>query len=187
MGHRNLRGLRAVVTASEPGTINSRSIDGRPTASRSTAGRGTTLHRSLPSKEHHVPPLTRRIARAALLVAAGAAAGVGAAKLRERGRTAGHPDLGGLTALDNAGTTVDGAAQNATGLAGDAGSKAVKKAVPTAGKTSGKAVKTTTPAAQKTAGDAAGTAGEVLGDAAGATGGGLPGAGQLPLQGLPLG
>ncbi|MGC4995419.1 hypothetical protein [Streptomyces sp. DT195] len=77
-------------------------------------------------------PLTRRITTAALLVAAGAAAGVGAAG------TAGAatnqpavPDLGGLTKLDGAHV------EKAVG--GLADSKAVKKAVPApaAGKAAG--------------------------------------------------
>ena len=129
-------------------------------------------------------PLTRRIARAALLIAAGAAPVVGAAGSASAAELPATPNVGGLTALDTAGITVDGATQNATGLAGDAGSKAVKKAVPTAGKAGGKVVKTTTPTAQKTAGDVAATAGNVLGDAAGATGSGLPTNG-VAMGGLP--
>ncbi|MYR18652.1 ATP-binding protein, partial [Streptomyces sp. SID6137] len=82
-------------------------------------------------------PLTRRIARAALLVAAGAAAGVGAAG--SAGAATNLPataNLGGLTALDAAhvGDTADGAAEHVTSLAGDAGGNAVKTAVPAAGK-----------------------------------------------------
>jgi len=72
-------------------------------------------------------PLTRRIARAALLVAAGAAAGVGAAGSASAApELPAAPNLGGLTALDGAdvGTTVDGAAQE---LTGKTGAKAVKK------------------------------------------------------------
>ncbi|MEV6837687.1 ATP-binding protein [Streptomyces sp. NPDC051133] len=135
-------------------------------------------------------PLTRRIARAALLVAAGAAAGVGAAGSAGAATNlpAATPNLGGLTALDGAhvGNTVDGAAQNVTSLAGNAGGKAVNQAVPAAGKTGGAAVKKTAPMAQKAAGDAAGAAGGVLGDTAStATKGGLP---NLPVPGgLPLG
>ncbi|MFH8800082.1 ATP-binding protein [Streptomyces sp. NPDC017936] len=141
-------------------------------------------------------PLTRRIARAALLVAAGAAAGVGAAG--SAGAAPGlpaTPDLGGLTALDgaNVGTTVDGAAQNVTGTAGEAGGKVVEQAVPAAGEAGGKAVKKATPAAQKAAGEAAGSAGGVLGDTAStATKGGLPtgspaGVGLPGAPALPLG
>jgi len=77
-------------------------------------------------------PLTRRIARAALLVAAGAAAGVGAAGSASAAPTLPvSPDLGGLTALDGArvGDTVDSAAQHVTGAAGDTGSKVLKQTV----------------------------------------------------------
>ncbi len=94
-------------------------------------------------------PLTRRIARAALLVAAGAAAGVGAAGSASAApELPTAPNLGGLTALDgaNVGDSVDGAAQKLTGTAGDTGGKAVTKAVPTVGKTGGKAVKKAAPA-----------------------------------------
>jgi len=134
-------------------------------------------------------PLTRRIARAALLVAAGAAAGVGAAGAASAApaQLPATPNLGGLTALDgaNVGDTVDGAAQNLTG---------------TAGKTSGKAVKKAAPAAQKVAGEAAGSAGGLLGDTTSTAtkgglptdsvtkgGGGLPAADTLPVKSLPLG
>lgn len=153
-------------------------------------------------------PLTRRIARAALLIAAGAAPVVGAAGSASAAELPATPDLGGVTALDGAGlgNTVDGAAQNTTGLAGETGSKAVKKGVPTAGKVVGSGAKTTTPVAQKAAGDLAGNAGDVVGDAAGTatkdglptdavgeglptdtvTKGGLP-TDQLPVKSLPLG
>ncbi|MBD9732197.1 ATP-binding protein [Streptomyces sp. H28] len=123
-------------------------------------------------------PLTRRIARAALLVAAGAAAGVGAAGTASAapGLPA-APDLGGVTALD-------GAAQTVTGVAGETGGKTVEKA---------------TPAAQQAAGSLTGSAGDVLDDTAGAaaeggdlptdslTSRGLPSAKTLPVQDLPLG
>lgn len=114
------------------------------------------------------------------------------------------PNVGGLTALDgaNVGNTVDGAAKNVSGIAGDTGSKAVKKAVPTVGKAVGRSARTATPAAQKAAGDVAGSAGDVVGQTTGAatdgglpTGalgsglptGALPATGELPTQGLPLG
>ncbi|MEU2282870.1 ATP-binding protein [Streptomyces sp. NPDC013178] len=86
-------------------------------------------------------PLSRRIARAALLVAAGAAAGVGAAGSASAAPALPTtPDLGGVTAADgtNVGDTVD----------------TVKQAVPTVDKTGDKAVKQT-----------AGAAGGVLRDA----------------------
>ncbi|MET8946219.1 ATP-binding protein [Streptomyces sp. NPDC004542] len=145
-------------------------------------------------------PLTRRIARAALLVAAGAAAGVGAAGSAGAATNlpATTPDLGGLTALDGAkaGNAVDSTTQHVTKVAGETGGQAVKKAVPAAGKAGGKVLKKATPAAQKTAGDVAGTAGGVLGDtASSATKGGLPtdaltkggltGKGGLPTTSLP--
>ncbi|MFD0394737.1 ATP-binding protein [Streptomyces nogalater] len=145
-------------------------------------------------------PLTRRIARAALLVAAGAAAGVGAAG--SAGAATNLPDvapnLSGLTALDgaHAGDSVDSAAQQVTSVAGHTGGKAVEQAVPAAGKTGGSAVKRTAPVAQKAAGDVAGAAGCPRGrrgrrDEGGlptdaVTKGGLP-TGSLPTQGLPLG
>ncbi|GGW86185.1 ATP-binding protein [Streptomyces malachitofuscus] len=82
-------------------------------------------------------PLTRRIARAALLVAAGAAAGVGAA-----GTATAAPELPsapnlGLTALDGApGSTVDNVTRGVGKATPDANEvtpaagKTVKKAVP---------------------------------------------------------
>lgn len=143
-------------------------------------------------------PLTRRIARAALLVAAGAAPVVGAAGSASAAELPAAPALGGITALDgaNLGDAVDDAAQNVTELAGQTGSKAAKKAVPAAGQALGKSARTTAPAAQQVGGDLAGSAGDVVGDTTGtATKGGLPTdalgkgspVGQLPLQGTPLG
>lgn len=82
-------------------------------------------------------PLTRRIARAALIVAAGAAAGVGAA-----GSASAAPQLPaapglGLNALDGApGTTMDNVSRGVGKTTPDAGQvapaagTAVKKAVP---------------------------------------------------------
>ncbi|MFJ8541416.1 ATP-binding protein [Streptomyces sp. NPDC093586] len=107
-------------------------------------------------------PLTRRIARAALLVAAGAAAGVGAAGSASAapGLPA-TPNLGGLSTLDgaNVGKTVDGAAQNVTKAGGDTGGKAAKKAT-------GNLLEGTSVSATK--------------------GGGLPGSATLPVRGLPI-
>ncbi|GGJ10034.1 ATP-binding protein [Streptomyces brasiliensis] len=121
-------------------------------------------------------PLTRRIARTALLVAAGAAAGVGAAGSAGAAPSLpATPNLGGLTALDTAsvGNTVDGAAQHVTGVAGTTGGQAVQKAVPAVGK----AVKKAAPTARQ----AAGSAGDILGATAGSvTKGGLP-TSSLPL------
>ncbi|MFE7121170.1 hypothetical protein ACFU99_37655, partial [Streptomyces sp. NPDC057654] len=70
-------------------------------------------------------PLTRRIARAALLVAA-AAPVIGAAGAASAAALPSTPALGGLSTIDgaNLGNAVDGASQKATNVAGDAGSKA---------------------------------------------------------------
>ncbi|GGT82297.1 MULTISPECIES: ATP-binding protein [Streptomyces] len=127
-------------------------------------------------------PLTRRIARAALLVAAGAAPVVGAAGSASALDHSLAPTgaLSGVSSLDGAGVgnTVDGASKTATGLAGD---KTVGKAVDRAGKTA-------TPTAQK----AAGSAGEILGETAGAATESTPatdglGEGVPSLGGLPIG
>ncbi|MFB7374861.1 ATP-binding protein [Streptomyces sp. NPDC056222] len=131
-------------------------------------------------------PLTRRIARAALLVAAGAAPVVGAAGSASALDHSIAPTgaLSGISSLDGAGVgnAVDGASQTATGVVGDTGGEAVGKAVPTA---------------QKVAGDTAGNAGEALGDTAGGVsehapsadglGQNLPTGGVPSLGGLPLG
>ncbi|WP_326767659.1 ATP-binding protein [Streptomyces sp. NBC_01591] len=129
-------------------------------------------------------PLTRRIARAALLIAAGAAPVVGAAGAAGAAELPQTPDLGGLTTVEGAGLgkTVDSASQQGTEAAGDTGGKIVGTTLPAASKTVGKAGAETTPAVQKAAGGAAGTAGQVIGGAAGAA----P-QGGLPTQGLPLG
>ncbi|MFH8516774.1 ATP-binding protein [Streptomyces gelaticus] len=129
-------------------------------------------------------PLTRRIARAALLIAAGAAPVVGAAGAAGAAELPQTPDLGGLTTLDGAGLgkTVDGASQQGTEAAGDTGGRIVGTALPAAGDTVGKADAKTSPTVRKAAGGAADSAGQVLGDTTGAaTRGGLP------TQGLPLG
>ncbi|MFD3919772.1 ATP-binding protein [Streptomyces sp. NPDC058595] len=143
-------------------------------------------------------PLTRRIARAALLVAAGAAPVVGAAGSASAATLPQAADLGGVSRLDGAalGSTLDSGAQKATGVAGEAGSDAVASSVPAAGKTLGGVARKATPVAQRAAGEAAGGAGETLGDAATSVtenglptdslGGGLP-TGKLPVNTLPLG
>lgn len=85
-------------------------------------------------------PLTRRIARAALLVAAGAAAGVGAAGSAVAAPALpAAPNLGGLTALD--GANVGDALEGATG-------KAVKEAAPVAQKTASSVTKGGLPGAE---------------------------------------
>ncbi|MDX3384852.1 ATP-binding protein [Streptomyces niveiscabiei] len=141
-------------------------------------------------------PLTRRIARAALLVAAGAAAGVGVAGTASAAPAAPLSGLGGLTSLDTAGVsnTLDSTTQAATETAGQNGAKVTEQAVPAVGKSGGQAVKKVTPPASKAAGATAGASGDLVGDTAkSATKGGLPtdsltkGAQTLPLKGLPLG
>ncbi|UNO40080.1 ATP-binding protein [Streptomyces sp. MST-110588] len=113
-------------------------------------------------------PLTRRIARAALLVAAGAAPMVGAAGSASAMDLTKKPDLGALTAVDpgSVADAVDDTTQGATEVAGETGGETVKHAVPAAGKAAGGTVKKATPAAQKIAGDTAGNAGDLLGDTA---------------------
>ncbi|MFB6988560.1 ATP-binding protein [Streptomyces sp. NPDC056304] len=129
-------------------------------------------------------PLTRRIARAALLIAAGAAPVVGAAGSAGAAALPQTPELGGLTTVDGTGLgkTVDGTSQQGTKAAGETGGKIVGTTLPAAGKTVGKAGSQAAPAVQNAAGGAAGSAGEVLGGATGAaTRGGLP------TNGLPVG
>ncbi|MFD5662715.1 ATP-binding protein [Streptomyces hirsutus] len=76
-------------------------------------------------------PLTRRIARAALLVAAGAAAGVGAAgSATAAPELPATPSVGGLTVLDQAGATgtVDDATHAVTETADGTGGRALGQA-----------------------------------------------------------
>ncbi|MFF7730986.1 ATP-binding protein [Streptomyces sp. NPDC008001] len=134
-------------------------------------------------------PLTRRIARAALLVAAGAAPVIGAAGAASAAPQA--PDLtSGLTAVDgaNLGSNVDAAAHKAGDTVTGVGTSAIKTTVPGAADATGKAAKTAAPAVQKVAGEAAGTTGGLAGEATKTAGGlnakGLPlGGGQLPIGG----
>ncbi|WP_309061363.1 ATP-binding protein [Streptomyces sp.] len=112
-------------------------------------------------------PLTRRIARAALLVAAGAAAGVGAAGSASAApELSTAPNLGGLTALDGAtGNTVSSVTQSVTETAEDA-----DKVVPAVDTT----VEKTAPVVKKLPTESL-------------TRGGVPSARTLPVQDLPLG
>ncbi|WP_320778265.1 ATP-binding protein [Streptomyces sp. CRN 30] len=145
-------------------------------------------------------PLTHRIARAALLTAAGAASVVGAAGSASAApELPAAPNVGGLTALDGSHVTdtAGSVAQEVTGLAKKPG--AVKKAVPTVRRTVGqagaKAVRASAPvtegtAAQGATGHATGPAGNLLGGATETVGKGLPteslNTNGLPTQGLPL-
>ncbi|MBO8198929.1 ATP-binding protein [Streptomyces smyrnaeus] len=114
-------------------------------------------------------PLTRRIARTALLTAAGAATVVGAAGAASAVELPASP-VGGVSNLDGegVGNTLDKTARDTTTLAGETGGEAVKQAVPAAGRTVGKTGRTVAPAAQHLAGNAVGEAGDVLGQAASA-------------------
>ncbi|MEV6316005.1 ATP-binding protein [Streptomyces sp. NPDC051776] len=138
-------------------------------------------------------PLTRRIARAALLVAAGAAPLVGAAGSASAADLASTPNVaGGLTKLDGANATavVDGATDK-IGKKADAGSKTMKTQLPKAGKTVGGIGKAAVPAVKQAAGEATGSSTPLLGGATKSTKGTLPSGAAtqgLPLQGgLPLG
>lgn len=134
-------------------------------------------------------PLTRRIARTALLIAAGAAPVVGAAGAAGAAELPQAPELGGLTTVEGAGLgkAVEGAAQPATDTAGKAGAKVVGTTLPVASKTLGETGAKAAPAAKSVGKAAEGGASDTLGDATGAvTKGGLPTQG-LPTQGLPLG
>ncbi|MDK0522011.1 ATP-binding protein [Streptomyces sp. ML-6] len=127
-------------------------------------------------------PLTRRIARAALLIAAGAAPVVGAAGTAGAATLPQAPDLGGLTTVDGAGLgevtdgaglgkAVDGASRQGAETANETGGKLVGTALPVASRTVGEAGTQAAPTVQKAAGGLAGNAGETLG---GAAEGGLP-------------
>lgn len=97
-------------------------------------------------------PVTRRIARAALLVAAGAApvvAAAGSAGAVEL--PAKTPDLGGLTApleSKNTSATLDRTAHHGVGLLNEAGSKAATKLAPALVETAAPAVKKAMPLTQ---------------------------------------
>ncbi|MFE2425211.1 ATP-binding protein [Streptomyces sp. NPDC059373] len=141
-------------------------------------------------------PLTRRIARAALLVGAAAAplVGAGAASAAELPQAA---DLGGLTSLDKTADlshTVDGVTKKAGAVA------SVQQALPDPGKTLSDTANTATPVAKKaavqTAGALKGATSGVTKAAKGSDKAGPLGAlpvsqlpvGQLPLAGgLPIG
>ncbi|MBQ0983833.1 ATP-binding protein [Streptomyces sp. F63] len=120
-------------------------------------------------------PLTRRIARAALLVAAGAAPLVGAAGPAQ---ATGQPEstgLGGVSNLDTAtlGEALDSTARQAGAGAAENGAGTVESALPAAGELLGSATRTGAPAAEKTVAGAPGAAGTLAEDTAGARPGGL--------------
>ncbi len=131
-------------------------------------------------------PLTRRIARVALLVAAGAAPVVGAAGSASAADLVKAPDaLGSLSSVDSASVTnsADATSHQVGSMATGVGTKAVH----TTTNTVSKAGKDQVPAVQKAAGQVAGGAGQALGQTAhDVTKGGLP-TQALPTKGLPLG
>lgn len=134
-------------------------------------------------------PLARRIARTALLIAAGAAPVVGAAGAAGAAELPQASELGGLTTVDGAG--LDKAVTGASHQGNKAGGKVVGTTLPVASKALGETGTKAAPVAAKTVGTATGgDATATLGDAAGAVSkGGLPtdGLGGLPTQGLPIG
>ncbi|MBO0654880.1 MULTISPECIES: hypothetical protein [Streptomyces] len=128
-------------------------------------------------------PLTRRIARVALLVAAGAAPVVGAAGSASAAALPQATDLAPVSALDTttASKTVGAASEQAGSVASGVGSKAVHTAVPAATGAVQKAGSETLPAVNKQAGKVVGSGAQALGGTVqGATKGGLP---QVPLGG----
>ncbi|GAA4675099.1 ATP-binding protein [Streptomyces chumphonensis] len=114
---------------------------------------------------------TRRIAKSALLTAAGAASVVGAAAgSAQAAPLPATPTLGGLSTLDSLdgqdlGGGVDGAVGNVSELAGAAGSEAVAEGVPAAGRTVGALGKSALPIADGLADEASAPGGDMLGKA----------------------
>ncbi|MFG2135807.1 ATP-binding protein [Streptomyces sp. NPDC048650] len=94
-------------------------------------------------------PVTRRIARAALIVAAGAAPVVAAAGSAQAATPPKAPDLGGLSTLDSAsaGQTLDNTAKTGAGLLNAAGKEAAVTVAPAVVKATGPVVKELDPAA----------------------------------------
>ncbi|MFE5328059.1 ATP-binding protein [Embleya sp. NPDC056575] len=139
--------------------------------------------------------ISRRVAQAALLIAAGAAPILGASAAHAAELPTGglgaltQPDVGGLA--DKVPAASEGAGNAAGGTA--------SKAVPAASKTAGQTAATTASNANRTVGDGAAAvapaAGQTVGQAAPAAGqlagGGAPAAPSLPavpsLGGLPIG
>ena len=110
-------------------------------------------------------PLTRRIAKAALLTAAGAASVVGATGSAGAVDLQQATDLGGLSSLDTAGVTETAGetAGEAAGLAGEMGGDALKGGMPT-GELLSDAGQSVTPVAEEVVDDTLDTANGELGD-----------------------
>ncbi|POX40482.1 ATP-binding protein [Streptomyces sp. Ru73] len=111
-------------------------------------------------------PLTRRIARAALLVAAGAAPVVGAAGSASAVDLPKAADLGGLTKVDPSSVTetAGNALENTSAVAGPVAGEVVKKAVPEAGRAGNKTLQKLAPTAKKTTGHVTGDTKDTVGD-----------------------
>lgn len=135
-------------------------------------------------------PLSRRIARAALLVGAAAAPLVGAGTASAAAAPQG-PELGGLTTVDSAGVTgaLSGAAQRAGDTAADVGGRAVRTTVPAVGRGAGGMGNAAVPAAQQNLGRAAGAATGLVGTTARTARRAAPAVGPLPVgaEQLPVG
>lgn len=140
-------------------------------------------------------PLPRRFVQAALLLGAAAAPLIGAGAAQ----AATHPSqgLGGLAGLDHGslsagdlagadlGGTVNGAAHQATTLAGRTGTQALRTGLPAADHVVGTVGTTGVPAAQKAAGQLTDTAGQAAGATTESASGSVPGAQDLPTRALP--
>ncbi|MFG2893709.1 ATP-binding protein [Streptomyces sp. NPDC048248] len=96
-------------------------------------------------------PVTRRIARAALLVAAGAAPVVAVAGTANAADQTKAADLGGLTQLDSASETLNGAVKDGGGLLNSVGETAAGELAPAAVKATGPLIGDAAPAAHKAA------------------------------------
>ncbi|GAA0391217.1 ATP-binding protein [Streptomyces luteireticuli] len=132
-------------------------------------------------------PLTRRIAQAALLVAASAGAAAGAAGAASADTLKAPDALGAVSMADGAqlGNKVDAVSHQAGALTTDAGNKVVHTALPatqhalgTAGTTGKSALEST----QHTTGQLAGQAGQAVGGAAqgvAKSGGNMPAGGNV--------
>ncbi|EDY48418.1 hypothetical protein SSCG_01306 [Streptomyces clavuligerus] len=138
-------------------------------------------------------PLTRRIARAALLVAVGASPVVGAAGSAGAVEIQDANPLSAVSAMDTmeAGglsATADHTGEQASQALGAAGEAATQQAVPTAGRTLGQAGEAAGPTVRETANDTATTAtttaGTVLGGTAGTAAEALGNGAPAPAAGL---
>ncbi|MEU0934787.1 ATP-binding protein [Embleya sp. NPDC005971] len=139
--------------------------------------------------------ISRRVAQAALLIAAGAAPIIGASAAHAADLPTGglgaltQPDVGGLA------DKLPAASESAGDAAGGTASKTLPAATKTAGQTAGTTAVNANRTLGETAAAAAPAAGQTVGQTAPAagqlTGGGLPAAPSLPstsaLGGLPLG